>query len=556
MNEQLLKFIELCLIDGVISDKEREVIFRKAKELGVPDDECEIILDSMVEKYSENTKRADVTTNDVTSNNNDNSLNEETVLKIEKQVHADTPDNIIREIFESSPRHQIQNKESKIDELEKEIKFLDKEIIPLEEKFEFINTRLKKISNENRKLKNFEFDKADFENKFDSLINKLDFDRNNLNFEFSLEGIKLYSLTKNFFGKKTKGEVVALGWGERFNKNDFESKFYLSKTDLKLIFDIKELYENQLNEEQEKVRIAIEKNNESLEQNNLEYSESIDNLTDLRNQKDKKLKLIDELNAEIIETGKIISEQNYIHFKKLYNESPILYQSQIFSKYLHQIGNENPKQVENLTRFLNFIIKKERGYSKKITSCFDKLSKNELTEDELSKLFNQKKNLITLYNSFHIMYQSVISKKMGLYMRIYVELETTGIFNTFYEKSVLNKLDIMNEHFIKLNNTVSAVCKEISKTNDYLSLLNQHMYNMNLSMQVTNLNLGNISSSINETNLNLQDISYSINEGNTILERGNDLLEGIDSGIGLNNLLTGVQTYQLYKINKNTKSIG
>lgn len=48
MNEQLLKFIELCLVDGVISDKEREVIFRKANELGVPEDECEIILEGKI----------------------------------------------------------------------------------------------------------------------------------------------------------------------------------------------------------------------------------------------------------------------------------------------------------------------------------------------------------------------------------------------------------------------------------------------------------------------------------------------------------------------------
>ncbi|MDB4062117.1 hypothetical protein N9515_09310 [Vicingaceae bacterium] len=50
MNEQLIKFIELCLVDGVISDKEREVIFRKSKELGVPDDECEIILKGMIQQ--------------------------------------------------------------------------------------------------------------------------------------------------------------------------------------------------------------------------------------------------------------------------------------------------------------------------------------------------------------------------------------------------------------------------------------------------------------------------------------------------------------------------
>ena len=52
MNEQLIKFIELCLMDGVVNDKEREVIFRKSKELGVPDDECEIILEGMVQKHS------------------------------------------------------------------------------------------------------------------------------------------------------------------------------------------------------------------------------------------------------------------------------------------------------------------------------------------------------------------------------------------------------------------------------------------------------------------------------------------------------------------------
>ena len=57
MNEELIKFIELCLMDGVISDKEREVIFRKSKELGVPDDECEILIDSLVSKYSKKTSQ-------------------------------------------------------------------------------------------------------------------------------------------------------------------------------------------------------------------------------------------------------------------------------------------------------------------------------------------------------------------------------------------------------------------------------------------------------------------------------------------------------------------
>ena len=109
------------------------------------------------------------------------------------------------------------------------------------------------------------------------------------------------------------------------------------------------------------------------------------------------------------------------------------------------------------------------------------------------------------------------------------------------ETGPFEQLDIMNEYFQKLNNTVEVVCREISKTNDYLSLLNTTMYDMKLS--------------VDETNLNLQDISNSIEKGNMMLEKGNNLLDGIKSGVGLNNLLTGIQTYQMYRINKNTKSL-
>ena len=52
MNKELIEFIELCLLDGVITEKERQVIFRKAKELGVDKDECEILVDSLTLKLS------------------------------------------------------------------------------------------------------------------------------------------------------------------------------------------------------------------------------------------------------------------------------------------------------------------------------------------------------------------------------------------------------------------------------------------------------------------------------------------------------------------------
>jgi antitoxin component YwqK of YwqJK toxin-antitoxin module len=52
MNEQLIKFIELCLTDGIIADKERGVILKKAKDLGVDQDECDVIIDAMIQQKS------------------------------------------------------------------------------------------------------------------------------------------------------------------------------------------------------------------------------------------------------------------------------------------------------------------------------------------------------------------------------------------------------------------------------------------------------------------------------------------------------------------------
>lgn len=74
------------------------------------------------------------------------------------------------------------------------------------------------------------------------------------------------------------------------------------------------------------------------------------------------------------------------------------------------------------------------------------------------------------------------------------------------------------------------------------------MYNVNLNLDKTN-------SKLDSLDYSLWDISYSIQEGNKNLERSVNLLEDVKSGVNMNNLLTGIQTYQLYKINRNTKSL-
>ena len=50
-NEKVLSdFIELCLLGGELTDKKKEVVFRKSNELGIPEDECEIMIDSILFK--------------------------------------------------------------------------------------------------------------------------------------------------------------------------------------------------------------------------------------------------------------------------------------------------------------------------------------------------------------------------------------------------------------------------------------------------------------------------------------------------------------------------
>lgn len=46
----LSDFIELCLLGGELTDKKKEVVLRKSNELGIPEDECEIMIDSILYK--------------------------------------------------------------------------------------------------------------------------------------------------------------------------------------------------------------------------------------------------------------------------------------------------------------------------------------------------------------------------------------------------------------------------------------------------------------------------------------------------------------------------
>lgn len=532
MNEKLTKFIELCLVDGVISDKEREVIFRKSKELGVPDDECEIILEGMIVQFS-NTKSESKLVEEPISSLDDK------VIEINEVEHEEISDGRLKQIFLSNFLELISKKKletsklrDKIDKYQDEIDEIENKILSNDNDFKLLQKELKEIDKSNSVIKsNFK------EKEFQEISNN-----NNLNFTYNEGEIILFSIKKNIFGMVKKDKEVNLSFSNFLEINDYKSKYFLEEKDIEVIEKLRDIYVDIKNKKD------LIKNKIDLESQRIS-KEIYENSQDLMNLKKRKKRLknpieLDEINKiehEIYDLEKVMKSDNFNLFKQLYRKSPVLFQSNIFSKYLEVIEINNDKEIMNLTRFNNFIITQEKKYSKNISLLFNKLNNSIMGQSKIDTLIRDKKNLLSFYSSFHIMYQSLVSKKMGIYMKIYVELETMGIFNTFFEKNVMSNLSIMNKHLGKLNSTLENVSSQLSQTNNYLQLLNSNMYQLKLS--------------VDETNYNLMDISESIQNGNELLKDGNELLNGINSGVGLNNVLTGIQTYQMYKINKNTKSL-
>ena len=121
-------------------------------------------------------------------------------------------------------------------------------------------------------------------------------------------------------------------------------------------------------------------------------------------------------------------------------------------------------------------------------------------------------NLI-LFNSLN-MIVSLVEDEMITFYEIHEQFDTLNMFDSKHEKDISQKL---------------------SNIGDGLK---------NLIYEIRDM-----SDSINNS---IGELSYVTEESNRELTKQ---LSEINSSLGVNNLLTGIQTYQMYKINKNTKSL-
>ena len=104
-----------------------------------------------------------------------------------------------------------------------------------------------------------------------------------------------------------------------------------------------------------------------------------------------------------------------------------------------------------------------------------------------------------------------------------------NVFNSKWEKELSRKLDRIKEEISNTNNILNEGFKKLS----------DDMYNNTLSI-----------------NKSLDKLTYITKESiKNLTSRMDKRLESINSSVQTNNLLTLINTYQTYKINKNTKGL-
>ena len=163
-------------------------------------------------------------------------------------------------------------------------------------------------------------------------------------------------------------------------------------------------------------------------------------------------------------------------------------------------------------------LKTKKSNTQKI---FDSIKETK-NEDELKELVNLLKNQIHTYELlvFHSisMITSLVESNLITFYEIYECFDQLGVFNSTWENEVSNKLFDIGDGIKDLMYSIYQMENNIVNSVDNLTYTTQDSF---------------------------KDLNISVN----------NQLSSIDSSIKFNNLLTGIQTYQMYKINQNTKRI-
>ena len=353
---------------------------------------------------------------------------------------------------------------------------------------------------------------------FNPIFNRYDDESKSLSFYD--EGILTNS---HWYLSKNKSIVIQLTGGNKepnifLFRKEIKKSFFLNKS--RLIFEMYSI--SKLKHNSSKI-FETNLNLDELEDNFIRFCSRIDNMID-KGFSDKRQEKIQKLKENKMKESLELKEtqSNILNeFDKDNNGIIDIIEGDDFMSLFrkHQsIIKEFDKQ------YINYLVK---------ISNYLKIKKNNIQNifSEISKTNNQSKlieNVGLLKNQIHT-YEVILFHSLNLITSI-VEDDLITV-NEIYEE--FDKLKIFKSDHEK------EVSQQLSEIGDGLNNL---MYSIN-SME------RNIVSGLNNLSYVTQD---GFSDLNNSLTRE---LESIGSSIETNNLLTGIQTYQMYKINKNTKSL-
>lgn len=191
--------------------------------------------------------------------------------------------------------------------------------------------------------------------------------------------------------------------------------------------------------------------------------------------------------------------------------------NKLLMKQQKVILNFDKNFVHQFVKISNYIKTKQVNTQKIFESIRDTSSQDEL-EERLHLLKNQIHSYeLLIFHSIN-MITALVSEDLITFYEIYESFDKLSIFNSNWENEVAEKLTNIGDKLDDLMHSIYNMERNIVNELSHLSYVTQ--------------------SSFEELNISVKN---QLNE--------------IESSINTNNLLTGIQAYQLYKINQNTKSL-
>tara|TARA_B100000989_G_C19493544_1_gene450918 strand:+ start:439 stop:1524 length:1086 start_codon:yes stop_codon:yes gene_type:complete len=241
-------------------------------------------------------------------------------------------------------------------------------------------------------------------------------------------------------------------------------------------------------------------------QNQKVIVENIDNK--LSKNKDNKLELlindfIKELDSDSNNTIDVIQHDN--EFMKI-----LKLKQKIIVK---MDKSENEDFTKQFIKLSNFLIEKEKNLQR-IFKRIPDIDKLEKFDEFKFHLYEQ----IQFYNLLRInslqMISSLIDDDRLTFFTIHENFDKLGVWNTNFENQFLSKMDILNSNIERLISEINIMGSSINQSIDKL-------------ITITHENTSSLS----------------------------DKLSEVGSKLDVSNMLSTINTYQNYKINKNTKSL-